>query len=77
MLCKQSAMQMWTGFSEKSLEGTAGIKRTLLELDALGSNHTIGTYCVYLDTFHQGLSFCLPICQIGIIVSTLLGSDED
>ena len=40
MLCKQSAMQMWTGFSEKSLEGTAGIKRTLLELEALGSNHT-------------------------------------
>lgn len=69
-------MQMLVWIPDKRLEGTAGMKRTLLELDALHSNHTLGTYCVNLDTFLQGLSFCLPICHTGIIVSTLLGSEK-
>lgn len=40
----------WFGFFEKSLEEAAVVLKELyLESHAMGSNHTLGTYCVNLD----------------------------
>lgn len=52
MLCKpQSALQMLVWILWEEFGGSSRYKELYLESDALGSNHTLGTYCVNLDKF--------------------------